>query len=205
MSEDCRDVATDKCDSIPPIAATRKRLEQLKKLDDHEFDRIWSILLECGEQERHFNTVQSAYRRLASTWLLAMFGGLGFIFKETVTYSQRWVAVCAIGIAAAIGIILLCVLDVLVYHRLMLAYFETGKDIEEACDDWLPPFRRRMRSSKNPKAVRKNIAAFYFGLGSAAVFVSGLGAYQAFGPVGLFIPILIVTLGIVLFRKTLGM
>ncbi len=55
-------------------------------------------------------------------------------------------------------------LEVLVCHRLLLAYFETGKEIERAGRDWLPPFRNSMKSPGSRNAVRKSIAGFYAGL-----------------------------------------
>jgi len=131
-----------------------------------------------------------------------MFGGLGFVAKEMAAYPEKWALACGLGVAAAIGILLLWMLDVLVYHRLLLAYFEDGKEIERACD-WLPPFRNRMKSPNGRNAVRKNIAGFYAGLATAAVLVAGFGACKWLGPVGLLIPALIVLWGVVLFCKTL--
>jgi hypothetical protein len=54
-------------------------------------------VLECGEQERHFGNLQGIYRGLASTWLLAMCGGIGFILKENI--SQKWTLILAAFLA----------------------------------------------------------------------------------------------------------
>ena len=43
------------------------------------FDRIWKIVEEIGEEERHFNDIQVRYRNMASAWLLATFGAIGFV------------------------------------------------------------------------------------------------------------------------------
>jgi hypothetical protein len=197
---------SDEVDSLQDESGeTKRRVEKLKRIDKQEFDRVWSILTECGEQERHFNTLQSAYRGLASTWLLAMFGGLGFMVKDMATYPDKWLMIFGLGLAAAIGILLLWMLDVLVYHRLLLAYFENGKEIERACGDWLPPFRNSMKSPSHSNAVRKSIAAFYAGLGTAAVLVAEVGAIKWLGPAGLLLPIFIVIWGAVLYSKTLRM
>ncbi len=131
--------------------------------------------------------------------------GLGFAVKDLAAYSEKWLVVCGLGVAAGIGILLLWMLDVLVYHRLLLAYFENGKEIERACREWLPPFRISMKSPGGPNAVRKSIAAFYAGLAAATVLVAGTGAFKWFGSAGLLIPVLIVVWGVVLFRKTGGL
>ncbi len=131
--------------------------------------------------------------------------GLGFAVKDLAAYSEKWLVVCGLGVAAGIGILLLWMLDVLVYHRLLLAYFENGKEIEWACREWLPPFRISMKSPGGPNAVRKSIAAFYAGLAAATVLVAGTGAFKWFGSAGLLIPVLIVVWGVVLFRKTGGL
>jgi hypothetical protein len=206
MADTIRNTASGQV-SFPPISATdtKSRVDKLMKIDKPEFDKVWSILTECGAQERHFNTLQGAYRGLASTWLLAMFGGLGFVLKDMAESREKWLVVCGLGVAAGVGILLLWMLDVLVYHRLLLAYFDNGKEIERACRDWLPPFRNSMKSPGGPNAVRKSIGGFYAGLGTAAVLVAGAGALKWLGPAGLLIPVLIVIWGAALFRKTLRM
>lgn len=43
---------------------------------------VWQMYSGLTEQCQHFNTLESSYRTLASTWLLAAFGGIGFLLKE---------------------------------------------------------------------------------------------------------------------------
>jgi len=42
-----------------------------------------------AEQSQHFNGIESTYRTLASTWLLASFGGMGFILKDLDQYKGQ--------------------------------------------------------------------------------------------------------------------
>ncbi len=81
-------------------------------------------------------------------------------------------------------ILLLWMLAVLVCHRLLLAYFETGKEIERAARDWLPPFRNSMKSPGCPNAVRKSIAGFYAGLAAGGGPGCGKGCMQVARPRG---------------------
>ncbi len=39
------------------------------------------ILKGLGNAERHFNDLETEYRKVASIWLLARFAGMGFILK----------------------------------------------------------------------------------------------------------------------------
>jgi len=39
-----------------------------------------------------------------------MFGGLGFVAKEMAAYPEKWALACGLGVAAAIGILLLWML-----------------------------------------------------------------------------------------------
>jgi hypothetical protein len=80
-------------------------------------DLVWNIYKNLTAQCEHFNTLESTYRALASTWLLAAFAGIGFILKDI--HSERELYVAAIAAAGAVGILLLWLLDLMVYHRLL--------------------------------------------------------------------------------------
>lgn len=91
------------------------------------FESVWKIVQECGEEERHFNTLQSVYRGVASSWLLATFGAVGYLmFDKDGHVAHTWLgaAVCIMG---ALGISLLWMLDLHIYHRLLVAAFEQGR------------------------------------------------------------------------------
>lgn len=159
-----------------PDVSTNVRLRFLWEVDPHLFDRVWKIIQECGEYERHFNTLQGVYRGLASTWLLAMFGGIGFIVKEKV--EPTYTMICLAGMAATAGIFVLWSLDINVYHRLLLAVFYDGREFERACP-WLPPFRNRMKDPKDEHAVRQSVCWFYISLMLLTGAVAIGGAYLA--------------------------
>jgi len=182
-----------------PPAATAATLERVKLLqgiilEEQLFDKVWSLVLECGEHERHFGNLQGIYRGLASTWLLAMCGGVGFLLKENI--DQKWMLISLVGIATNLGIFVLWVLDILVYHRLLLAVFYDGKQLERACR-WLPPSRNRMKSTAWEHAVRKAVALFYVVLILMAAAAALAGAVQWRGCTGwwlTFLPAVLIAL-----------
>jgi hypothetical protein len=124
------------------------------------FDNVWKIVQECGEEERHFNTLQSVYRGVASSWLLATFGAVGFLlFDKDGHIAHPWMA-AAVCILGSFGVSLLWMLDLHIYHRLLVAAFDQGLALESKFK-WLPQIRNTML--KHTKgAVRKRLAWYYF-------------------------------------------
>lgn len=164
-------------------------LQALHALNKDEFAKVWSMVTEVGEQERHFNTSQGTYRTLASTWLLAMFGAVGLLLQaatepviraatdkvvEEATL-DKWMLVSGVGLATVVGIMLLWMLDVLVYHRLLMKSFNAGLKLEDWYA-WLP----RLRSGGTGKGrVRKNIARFYLFLSVPGALFAMLGGLRS--------------------------
>ena len=140
------------------------------------FDSAWKIVQECGQAERHFNQLQSVYRGLASTWLLATLGAVGYLLfnKDTRGQHYEWIAaiVAAMG---AVGIVLLWILDLVVYHRLLLAVFNEGKRLEDKFP-WLPRFRTNMSRGKEGARdpVMKKLAGYYVGTTAAPMLAAGV-------------------------------
>lgn len=147
------------------------------------FDRVWKIVQECGEEERHFNQLQSVYRGVASTWLLATLGAVGYLLfnKDTKVSDPHFgayffaAAICFLG---AFGIGLTWVLDLRVYHRLLVAVFEEGRKLENQFA-WLPRLRTNMynigrtrNSGRDP--IRKLLAWYYVGTAGVPLLASDL-------------------------------
>jgi hypothetical protein len=113
-------------------------------------------------------------RALASTWLLATFGALGFILSSTLsTAVPREVIALALGIAGAIGIFLLWILDLLVYHRLLDASFTEALKLEARFPQ-LPQVRRCMVNSQPNGQTPFYEKWFYIGGIAAPVLISGV-------------------------------
>lgn len=132
----------------------------LATVDKELFNRVWDLVKELDDREKHFNDLQSRYRTLASTWLLAAFAGCGFVFSKALTapVSSHLIAIF-IALAGACGIMLLWVLDVVVYHDLLIAGYVAGRRLEETFE-WLPPVRRTFDKLREGP-VRWYIANFY--------------------------------------------
>ena len=135
--------------------------QAIESVDPQVFDRIWKIAQEIGAQERHFNSVQTGYRNMASAWLLASFAGIGFALSQKLEIVfDRELLVVAVALAGGLGISLLWVLDLLVYHRLLDSCFIEGLILEERYP-WLPPFRSNMMKIQAGQGVLFRTVGFY--------------------------------------------
>lgn len=139
-----------------------------------DLDLAWDVLKELGASERHFNNLEAEYRKLASIWLLAGFAGMGFILKENPQMAlPREIALVAIGLAASIGIFLLWIVDLLVYHQLLDACFTQAKAIEKRYIQALPQVRSSMENTQGGgKVVTTRLRWFYILLTAAPVLFS---------------------------------
>jgi hypothetical protein len=135
----------------------------------------WSTITEIGLQERAFNTLQATYRTLASTWLLATFAAVGFVWSQRANVALSVpveVVVLFIGIAGAVGITLVWLLDLLVYHRLLEVVFWTGLAVELEYEQ-IPPMRLHMYSLE---AVTPLVKLFYMAMLAAPLTIATFGA-----------------------------
>jgi hypothetical protein len=134
------------------------------------------LFKELGTYERHFNQMQNVCRGFASTWLLAVFGGFGYIIANKTQGILDWtVSGSLVALSGITGIFLLWVLDVLVYHNLLLAVIDARSGIlklDFTKKTVVPLF------GKFPKAmlpsVRYAISLFY-GIPGAFLFFVAVG------------------------------
>jgi hypothetical protein len=131
------------------------------------------MIAEIGTQERAFNTLEANYAALASTWLLATFAGVGFILtNEPRLPVPTEVVILGLGLAGAVGITLVWVIDVLVYHTLLDAVWWAGLGAEIDHPE-IPPVRTLM-FELGP--VTPRIKMFYLGLVAAPLAIAIFGA-----------------------------
>ena len=130
-------------------------------LDPPGFENAWKIYTHIREIENQFNALQSTYRSLASTWLLATFAGVGFVLTKTVDpFFDEAVIISLIGLAGGVGVSLLWLIDVMVYQKLLHAAFHSGVRLEQRYP-WLPPIRLAMKRTQIKGQARHRFVWFY--------------------------------------------
>jgi hypothetical protein len=122
------------------------------------------IVEQISEKENHFNNLQTGYRKLASTWLLAAFGACGYMLKSgsDISSFDKWYFVFGICIAASLGLSVLWMMDLKVYQKLLGAFFFQGVLLELEYYQWLPPFRINTVRSQKTGEIRSKVQYFYF-------------------------------------------
>ena len=168
--------------------------DSIESMNDENSRRVLELFIELGDLERHFNELESRYRSLASTWLLAAFAGIAFVISEPIDISfDRLLAITGIGIAGSIGIMLLWNLDLMVYHKLLNAVFIEGLELEEKYK-WLPAVRTNMKALHGGTGVEPRIVWFYVGGTSVLLMISGLSLalwLHKFGTIFVIIEVLV--------------
>ena len=146
----------------------------IESVEKETFERVWKLVDEISTAERHFNTLQATYRGMASGWLLASFSAMGFVMSTSMILdpANRLLLVAGIALAGCIGIGLLWVIDLLVYHRLLDSYFIEGLILEDRYP-WLPPFRHNMMRTQTGEGVLFRVVGFYMGPVFLLVVVAG--------------------------------
>ena len=104
------------------------------------------LFKELGTYERHFNQMQNVCRGFASTWLLAVFGGFGYLITHNTEGIVDWKVIASLlALSGGTGIFLLWIIDVLVYHRLLLAVAAEAERLERT-EPALPKLRLAMKN-----------------------------------------------------------
>ena|SRR5262249_60041793 len=150
---------------------------------DNERERIFKAYCELGQIERSHSNIQSSYRTLASTWMLAAFAGIGVVISTKGEFAfpiPRELLLVVIALAGAVGLALLWVLDLLFYQRLLDAAYIEAKDLEDR-HPWLPQPRNTMRVLLGGKGLRI-VLWFYIALIEVMIFIGGVGWIWLFWP-----------------------
>lgn len=146
-----------------------------KPTNEAEFQYVWAMIQELGLMERHFNEMESRYRALASTWLLATFAGMGYVavHGQLGIDVDHWLIIAMIASAGALGIALIWNLDLLVYHQLLDVNFEEAERLEDRYQ-WLPRTRSRMMQVMPGDGFLRRVVLFYIGGVGVLLSISGL-------------------------------
>lgn len=119
----------------------------------------WSTI----DYAKHLNTIQGGIRVLASTWLLTIMGGIGFIFKpsegDLKWFMSPFELVGSICFLGCCGLFLLWNLDQKIYQRLIGAVFLVGLRMEQQNSE-IPPINLMMLK-RIPKGVTFRATLLY--------------------------------------------
>jgi hypothetical protein len=149
-------------------------MDQTKGAPRSDDEFAWQKICDLRDSEEHFNGIKAKCRTLASTWLLAAFAAMGFMISEEISISiPVEVVILGLGLAAASGMLLLWVLDLLVYHRLLDAYFIEAVSLEQNYPQ-LPQVRQQMIASMPRGQTTGYQVWFYIGTISAPLVFSGV-------------------------------
>lgn len=131
------------------------------KLDNNHIIEIYK---EFGIYERHFNQIQNVFKGLASTWFLAGFTGIGYIFStefNSIPFDPNF-ASSLICLVISTGILLFWMMDVLIYHKLLRATLETGEYFESKNKiKHFIELRQNFKHYTNSLNVRTAMSIFY--------------------------------------------
>lgn len=152
-----------------------------KVKDDDEVEKVKFLIGHIGEHERHFNVLEADYRKLSSAWLLACLGACGYILKKdgigSLEESWRWYLIFGICIAGSVGIGILWMLDIKVYHRLLHSFFKEGVRLEVE-NLWLNPIRINMTKSQKSGDIVDKVQYFYFLSILLLLLISDIAIFQ---------------------------
>jgi hypothetical protein len=128
-----------------------------------EFSKLMEVYNHIGDVEKHFNSLEMEYRKLASQWLLVSLGAIGFVLtKQEIIPVDPWILVISICIAASAGIMILWLLDLKVYHELLNSAFSEALVLEQDYPECLPPIRNNMLTTQIGSDVTRRVILFYF-------------------------------------------
>jgi hypothetical protein len=142
---------------------------------DLQPEQVLKMVEDITAQEHHFNKLEAEYRKLASQWLLAVFAGIGFVIKleSSSLPFEKAAFVALISLAGAIGIFLLWLIDLGVYHRLLDSAFMRGCELEKQYG-WLPKARTGMIESVKGGDVTSTIVLYYSIMVAVLVLIAGV-------------------------------
>ena len=130
---------------------------------ENGFNELMQLYNHIAEEEKHFNNLELEYRKLTSHWLLASLGSIGFILtKSDVIPINIWILIIGICCAAIVGILIIWLLDIKVYHELLHAAFSQGVALEKKYPEVFPQIRNKMLHSQIGGDIIKRVILFYF-------------------------------------------
>jgi hypothetical protein len=162
--------------------------------EDLTVDQIITLYKEIGENERHFNDLESKYRLQAGAWVVATFAAIGYINSRTLT-DASWLNLDLVSVVACIlgfgALHITWQVDIGFYHQLLDCQFIEGLELERKYK-FLPQSRQKImwhaddnRFDKRlyPTKIKSGdkLGKFYSTLFLAIAFLATVFSYRALG------------------------
>lgn len=135
---------------------------------------VYGAYTKLIEGIKNYDNMQTVYRRIASTFLLATFAALGFIFSSEainikVNLNLATILTCFLSL---IGISVIGLLDLIFQERIVVGFFVELIKLERTYK-WLPQVHHNMikHGSHHGSPLRKGI--FYVGCASTLLLLIG--------------------------------
>jgi hypothetical protein len=158
--------------------------------EDLDFDQVMQLYNHIADEERHFNSIELEYRKLASQWLLVTFGAIGILlgndFKMPTNFSV-WYVIIVICALSAIGILVIFIVDIKAYHGLLHEAFKSGIALEMKYKTILPPIRINMVLAAKDGDIVNWVVLFYFFSIASLVGIATISFYFSKPTIALFL------------------
>ncbi len=126
-------------------------------------DQARKMYASLGDYEHHFNKMELEIRKLASVWMLAVFGGIAFVVRGDVgeeSLVNVGVLIPLLASLGSVGLFVLWIQDYVVYHGLLRAVFIMGLRLEYQMEE-LPPLRSIMMRLSGGGGMARFMKLYY--------------------------------------------
>lgn len=149
--------------------------KKLKQISAEEKLIIYGMYTEYIKNIKHFDLLQTYYRLLSSTILLASFLAIGFLFSSQAKSIpiDRTLSVLLITFISSSLMISLWHLDLIFFERLMVSNFAEAFRLE-LNNEWLPKVHSNISVFNKFHDSPTNVAIYYIGSISSLFLTTGL-------------------------------
>lgn len=167
---------------------------QAFEVDGEPKNLVFGLYAQLKAHKDHFSNMQNRYRSLASTWILAAFVGIGYLFsrhKIDLPFNTS-IAVVILCVLATIGISLLWHLDIVVYQKLWFGTIIEMARLEKK-NKWLLGVNNEILKAHASKEYHFFQSYFYIGCNIILLVmgcvISAIMGYPNFYVVGISVAV----------------
>jgi hypothetical protein len=143
-----------------------------KKLEDRLL--VYGSYTNFIQNIKHFDILQTSFRIMTSSALLATFAAIGFILSaenKNLPFNGL-IAVILICLFGLLAIVTLWHLDLILYERLLISNFAEALRLENK-HTWLPKVHHNMLHGHSKQDKPANVVLYYIGCGSSLILTAG--------------------------------